>query len=171
MFGDPDRNIKGWPKKQLGEQCKVYRGGSPRPISKYLGGSIPWIKIGDATIGNSIYLHTTKEHIIEAGLPKSRLVKKGSMIFANCGVSLGFARILSFDGCIHDGWLSFEDINPEVNSIFLLKLLNHNTENFRKTAPDGTQPNLNTAIMKQFELIMPPIELQNQFAQIGRAHV
>ena len=71
----------------------------------------PWIKIGDATDGDNTYLRSTKEHIIQEGVKKSRLVKAGSLIFANCGVSLGFARIITFDGCIHDGWLAMEDID------------------------------------------------------------
>jgi type I restriction enzyme, S subunit len=166
MFGDPILNKKQWPKKKLGNICSIVRGGSPRPIEKFLGGHIPWIKISDATKGDSIYLKNTKEFIIEEGVKKSRLIKKGSLIFANCGVSLGFARIITFDGCIHDGWLAFEDIPNYVNKIFLLKLLNQFTDYFRKTAPDGTQPNLNTTIMKNFEVILPPIELQNRFADI-----
>ncbi|OQP16239.1 restriction endonuclease subunit S [Geobacillus zalihae] len=166
MFGDPMLNKKQWPKKKLGNICSIVRGGSPRPIEKFLGGHIPWIKISDATKGDSIYLKNTKEFIIEEGVKKSRLIKKGSLIFANCGVSLGFARIITFDGCIHDGWLAFEYIPNYVNKIFLLKLLNQFTDYFRKTAPDGTQPNLNTTIMKNFEVILPPIELQNRFADI-----
>ncbi|MEI3038838.1 MAG: restriction endonuclease subunit S [Victivallales bacterium] len=144
--------------------CSVVRGGSPRPIEKFLGGTIPWIKIGDATQGNEVYLDKTKEHIIEAGLSKTRYIHAGSLIFANCGVSLGFARIIRFNGCIHDGWLAFDNISSRLNKVFFLKSLNHCTDYFRQTAPDGTQPNLNTTIMKYFMQILPPIELQEQFA-------
>jgi type I restriction enzyme, S subunit len=164
-FGDPIINKKNWKVKKLGELCDVVRGGSPRPIDKYLGGTVPWIKIGDATLGDSIYLNSTKEKIKEEGIKKSRLVQPGSLIFANCGVSLGFARIITFEGCIHDGWLAFNNIKIEINKIFLLKLLNFYTGYFRKTAPDGTQPNLNTSIMKEFGVIIPPIESQKKFAE------
>ncbi|MCX7749203.1 MAG: restriction endonuclease subunit S [Clostridia bacterium] len=164
MFGDPVANPMGWEVKQLGELCNISRGGSPRPIEQYLGGTVPWIKIGDATTGDDVYLRSTKENIIEAGVKKSRRVKSGSLIFANCGVSLGFARIITFDGCIHDGWLSFEEIDERLNKIFLLKSLNHCTEYFRRLAPEGTQPNLNTGIMKAYSQIIPPLSLQNTFA-------
>ena len=167
MFGDPNAEESKWEKKPLGELCTIVRGGSPRPIEKFLGGEIPWIKIGDATQGDNIYLHSTKEHIIEEGVNKSRYVKKGSMIFANCGVSLGFARIITFDGCIHDGWLAFQDIDERLNDIFLLKALNMCTDYFRRTAPDGTQPNLNTAIMKIYLQIIPPIENQKEFVRFS----
>ena len=163
MFGDININSKNWPIQPLGDLCTIVRGGSPRPIEQFLGGDIPWIKIGDATEGESIYLTSTKEHIIQDGVKKSRLVKAGSLIFANCGVSLGFARIITFDGCIHDGWLAMEDIDERLDKVFLLQSLNQMTEHFREMAPAGTQPNLNTAIMKAYQQIIPPIALQKEF--------
>jgi type I restriction enzyme, S subunit len=163
MFGDINANEKAWQTEPLGELCEIVRGGSPRPIEKYIGGTIPWIKIGDATDDDNIYLNSTKEHIIESGVKKSRVVKSGSLIFANCGVSLGFARIITFDGCIHDGWLAFENIDERLDKIFLLKALNLMTYHFREIAPAGTQPNLNTAIMKAYKQIIPPIELQREY--------
>ena len=163
MFGDITINDKNWDCYPLGELCTIVRGGSPRPIDQYLGGNIPWIKIGDATDGENIYLRSTKEHIIPEGVSKSRLIKAGSLIFANCGVSLGFARIITFDGCIHDGWLAMENIDCRLDKVFLLQTLNQMTEHFRKIAPSGTQPNLNTAIMKAYMQILPPMELQQEF--------
>ncbi|SEQ09104.1 type I restriction enzyme, S subunit [Lachnospiraceae bacterium RM5] len=163
MFGDININDKGWNSEPLGKLCTIVRGGSPRPIEQFLGGTIPWIKIGDATDGDNIYLNSTKEHIIQEGVKKSRLVKAGSLIFANCGVSLGFARIITFDGCIHDGWLAIEDIDEKLDKVFLLQSLNQMTEYFRAIAPAGTQPNLNTAIMKAYNQVLPPIEMQREF--------
>ena len=163
MFGDVNINDKGWDCQPLGNLCTIVRGGSPRPIEQFLGGDVPWIKIGDATEGESIYLNSTKEHIIQEGVKKSRLVKSGSLIFANCGVSLGFARIITFDGCIHDGWLAMENIDDRLDKIFLLQSLNQMTEHFRAIAPAGTQPNLNTAIMKAYMQIIPPMSIQQEF--------
>ena len=163
LFGDINANDREWNVQPLGELCTIVRGGSPRPIEKYLGGDSPWIKIGDATDGESIYLYSTKEHITQAGVSKSRMVKSGSLIFANCGVSLGFARIITFDGCIHDGWLAMENIDERLDKVFLLQSLNQMTEHFRRIAPAGTQPNLNTAIMKDYKQIIPPLELQKEF--------
>ena len=175
MFGDINVNDKGWDIQPLGNLCTILRGGSPRPIEQFLGGTVPWIKIGDATEGESIYLNSTKEHIIQEGVKKSRLVKAGSLIFANCGVSLGFARIITFDGCIHDGWLALEDIDERLDKVFLLQSLNQMTEHFRAIAPAGTQPNLNTAIMKAYMQILPPLSMQKEFiafvAQVDKLKV
>lgn len=167
MFGDININDKNWNCEPLGDLCTIVRGGSPRPIEQFLGGNVPWIKIGDATDGDNIYLSSTKEHIIQEGVRKSRLVKSGSLIFANCGVSLGFARIITFDGCIHDGWLAMEDIDERLDKVFLLQALNQMTEHFRAIAPAGTQPNLNTTIMKAYKQVIPPIELQRDFIRFA----
>lgn len=166
MFGDPVKNQKGWKKIPLGELCTIRRGASPRPISEFLGGTVPWIKIGDGTKGDLIYIKETKDNITEEGASKSVYLEPGTLIFANCGVSLGFARILSIGGCIHDGWLSFESLDASIDKIFLLKLLNFVTEHFRHIAPDGTQPNLNTGIMKAFEILVPPMRLQKKYLEI-----
>jgi type I restriction enzyme S subunit len=77
---------------------------------------------------------------------------------------------MKIKGCIHDGWLIFQDIDPKINKIFLLKLLNHVTKYFREIAPDGTQPNLNTGIMKNFSVILPGIEKQNRFSELVNLH-
>lgn len=166
MFGDPVRNGMAWNTKPLGELSLIRRGASPRPISNFIGGDVPWIKIGDGTKGNDLYIESTSVLITKEGATKSVLLDEGSLVFANCGVSLGFARILKIKGCIHDGWLSFEKLSNKLDKIFLLKLLNNSTDYLRRIAPDGTQPNLNTGIMKKFEIILPPIDLQIRYTKI-----
>ena len=41
------------------------------------------------------------------------------------------------------------------------------TEHLRAIAPAGTQPNLNTTIMKAYEQVIPPIELQRDFIKFA----
>ena len=166
MFGDPITNSKKWKTIPLGQLCRIRRGASPRPISKYLGGNVPWIKIGDGAKNDDIYIEETKDMIIREGVNKSVYLEPGSLIFANCGVSLGFARIIKIAGCIHDGWLAFDDFDSNINEIYLLKTLNSITNYFRQIAPDGTQPNLNTTIMKDFKIPLPHKNLQDSFCNI-----
>ena len=163
MFGDPATNPKEWPTGKLGELSSIRRGSSPRPIDNYMGGDVPWIKIGDATKGDSFYITETEDHVTKAGADKSVLLEPGALVIANSGVSLGFARILKIKGCVHDGWLSIENLDKRLNKIYLLRLVNCLTDHFRAIAPDGTQPNLNTGIMKEFRVAIPPIDLQKKF--------
>jgi type I restriction enzyme S subunit len=171
MFGDPATNPKKWPTGKLGDLSSIRRGSSPRPIENYMGGDVPWIKIGDATKGDSFYITETEDHVTQAGAAKSVLLEPGSLVIANSGVSLGFARILKIKGCVHDGWLSVENLDDRLNKVYLLKLINCLTDHFRAIAPEGTQPNLNTGIMKEYPIPMPPIDLQRKFEKAAFATV
>ena len=167
MFGDPILNNKGWKTAPLGSITQIRRGASPRPIDQYLGGTVPWVKIGDGTkVGAEFAISKTAEHVTEEGARRSVRLKPGSVIFANCGVSLGFARVLAIEGCIHDGWLSIEEYEGHFEPIFLIYLLNATTKFFRASAPEGTQPNLNTGIMKAHLVPMPPKDCQLHFRNI-----
>ena len=75
-------------------------------------------KIGDATKGDNIYISKTKDHIIEEGSQKSVELEKGTLIFANCGVSLAYKNIKKSIGCIHDGWLAFENFSNKINELY-----------------------------------------------------
>ena len=71
LFGDVKTNDKSWKTKPLKELCNITRGGSPRPIANYLGGTIPWIKIGDATDGDDIYIIQQKSILSKKACEKA----------------------------------------------------------------------------------------------------
>ena len=167
MFGDPISNEKNWPLKKLGEICNIERGGSPRPIEKYLTddpNGLNWIKIGDATLGG-MYINSTKQKIIHEGLKKTRFVHKGNFLLSN-SMSFGKPYILGIDGCIHDGWLVIQDFQNIFNKIYLYHYLNSQSvyENFKKMAVGGVVNNLNKDMVKKLPVSIPPFSLQNEFA-------
>ncbi len=170
MFGDPVRNPKGWPVGRLGDLAVIRRGASPRPIEQYLGGTIPWIKIGDATQSADLYVARTAEYVTGAGAKRSVYLEPGSIIVANSGVSLGFARILSIAGCIHDGWLSVEKLPDMVSRMYFVSFINQMTDHLRKSAPKGTQPNLNIGILSAQAMPLPPLALQNRYEVLLLKH-
>ena len=95
-----------WKYVKIGDVCTVERGGSPRPIEKYITddpSGINWIKIGDTDKGGK-YIYKTKEKIRPEGVAKSRMVHSGDFLLTN-SMSFGRPYILKSDGCIHDGWL------------------------------------------------------------------
>lgn len=85
-FGDPVTNPKGWEKAPMGQLMRIRRGGSPRPIKKYLGGTVNWVKIGDATRSDDdLYIRSCAEKISEDGLAKTTLLQPGSLIVRQLG--------------------------------------------------------------------------------------
>lgn len=168
MFGDPIDNPKGWEVKKLGEVCIIERGGSPRPIEKYLTedeNGINWIKIGDATEGGMV-ISSTKQKIIHEGLKKSRFVHKGDFLLSN-SMSFGKPYILGVDGCIHDGWLVIQDVNNTFNKIYLYYFLGspQTYESFRTMAVGGVVNNLNKNVVKSLKVAIPDVVLQQEFAE------
>lgn len=167
MFGNPVENERGWEVKKLGEVCVIERGGSPRPISDYLTNSengVNWIKIGDAVEG-SRFINHTEEKIKPEGVKKSRMVYKGDFILSN-SMSFGKPYILGLDGCIHDGWLVIRDSNGLFNKNYLYYYLSSNDLycEFKKLAVGGVVNNLNSKIVRDVNVSIPPLAIQHEFA-------
>lgn len=113
-----------WIEKKLGEDARILRGGSPRPIEDYITDSqdgLNWIKIGDVKPDDK-YFRKTAEKIKKEGLAKTRQVKKGDFILSN-SMSFGRPYILDIDGCIHDGWLVIQDYQEAYDMQFLYYVL------------------------------------------------
>ena len=146
-----------WRVGKLGDYCTIFRGSSPRPISSpvfFKNGTLPWIKIADATRAGSIYISETREFCTEAALPFTRFLKKGSLILSN-SATVGIPMILNLDGCIHDGWLSFSDYQ-EITRNFLYFVLINKLKFLTRYADGTVQKNLNTGILKKMDFILPP---------------
>jgi type I restriction enzyme S subunit len=167
VFGDINLP-EGWKFDLLGNRCTIRRGASPRPAGdpKYFGGgSIPWIKIGDATKIGGRYIESTDEYVNQEGAKRSVQIPPGSLVISNSGVSLGFAAITRIGGCIHDGWLyptAFRDLDRD----YLYYCVNLATRKLREFADGTTQPNLNTDIARRLLLPMPPLDEQRAIAHI-----
>ena len=99
-----------WKQRKLGDMVIIERGGSPRPIDKFITedkNGLNWVKIGDAPEQGN-YITRTKEKIKTEGLSKTREVHPGDLILSN-SMSFGRPYIMAIDGCIHDGWLLIRD--------------------------------------------------------------
>ena len=167
MFGDLQRNSKGLDLKPLSELILIERGGSPRPIEKYITDSpdgVNWIKIGDATEG-SIYITQTKERIIREGTKKSRYVQPGDFLLSN-SMSFGRPYILTIDGYIHDGWLVLRDNDKLFNKLFLHTLLSSDyaMASFESMAAGSVVKNLNKELVGKLRVPVPDMAMQTTFA-------
>lgn len=155
-----------WEMKPLGQLCLIERGGSPRPIDKYITDSpdgINWIKIGDTT--ESMYITNTKEKIIPEGMKKSRYVQKGDFLLSN-SMSFGRPYILDIDGCIHDGWLVIRDTYNLFDKRFLYYFLGSpiTYQKFKGMAVGGVVNNLNIDMVKKVEVPVLSMSEQKEIA-------
>ena len=153
----------------LGVLCKIARGGSPRPIKKFLTtdeDGINWIKISDATASGK-FIDSTKERIIQEGVSKSRFVTPGSFLLTN-SMSFGRPYILRTDGCIHDGWLVLEPDYDKVDQDYLYHLLGSKQifREFDRLAAGSTVRNLNINLVSSVVVRLPPLEKQREAVEL-----
>lgn len=139
----------GWEVKRLKEFANIVRGGSPRPAGdlRYYEGNIPFLKVGDLTKTESIYLEKHTHTIKEEGLSSTRLVGAGTLMLTNSGATLGIPKICTFATTFNDGIAAFLGLKKH-NQKFLFYLLKTKTQWYLNQAALGQgQPNLNTDII------------------------
>ena len=142
-----------WIIGQLGDFVDIKRGGSPRPIQKYLSNSgLRWLKISDVTSIQSPFIIEIKDHIIEEGLRKTVLLKTGSLVLSNSATP-GIPKMLDVDSCIHDGWLYFPESKFSKEYLYLyFKYIYHQLVNLSNGSVFN---NLKTDILKKYQTILP----------------
>lgn len=153
----------------LGDIFEIARGGSPRPIEKFLTddpAGVNWIMIADATDSQK-YITGTKKRILKTGVKNSRMVHPGDFLLTN-SMSFGRPYILKTSGCIHDGWLVLSRKRNDVDQDYFFHLLKSKAvySEFARRAAGATVKNLNIDIVKEVQVQVPPIEEQRRIAKI-----
>ncbi len=159
-----------WTTKKIGELCDVSRGASPRPIhdQRYFEeGTIPWIKIADATKSGK-YLYETKQYVNEFGASFSKLLPPGTILVAASG-TLGYTQILGVEGCAHDGWLILQNLR-EFDRDYAYYTLQWMERHFYNSAYGAAIQNINTTILKETEIPYPPLPTQRKIAAVLSAY-
>lgn len=159
-----------WKGVRLGDVCNIRRGGSPRPIKSFITNNkngYNWLRIGDIDKKGK-YVNETQDKITESGLSKTTLVHAGDFILSN-SMSFGRPYIMKITACIHDGWLTFQEIdNQLVDKDFLYYLLLHpKTQNeFVNISAGSGVRNLKKESVARMFLSMPSQLEQSAIADV-----
>ncbi|MGI6450767.1 MAG: restriction endonuclease subunit S [Desulfitobacteriia bacterium] len=168
MFGDPVENNIGWPVLKIQDIANVETGSTPKRsnINYYFDGSIPWVKTGE--ISNK-YIYDSEEKITELALIETncKLFPTDTLLIAmyGQGKTRGQIGMLKVEATTNQACAAILP-NDQFVSQYLFKLLEIRYEDLRELGRGGNQPNLNLSMVKNFEIIMPPLSLQTQFASI-----
>lgn len=177
MFGDPVMNPKGW-KEDLFQSCifKIDSGWSPKCYSNEAPTN-KWGVLKLSAVTGGKYRYGQNKELPEDVEPKAQCeVKKGDLLLTRkntlelvgdcCYVFETPEKLLLPD-------IIFRiNVTPLVNKIFLWKLFSN--EIFKTTITSlasgsaASMPNISKAKLKNLKIVLPPIDLQNQFAQIVR---
>ena len=165
LFGDPRSNPYGFSKKMLRNTCKVITGNTPsRSVEEYYGDYVEWIKTDNIVSG---LLNPTKasEKLSEEGMRVGRTVEKDSILMACIAGSIAsIGRV-----CVTDRPVAFNQqinavIPADYNILFLYVLLQLSKEYLVEEINMALKGILSKSKLEGKEFIVPPLELQNQFA-------
>ncbi|MBW6411012.1 restriction endonuclease subunit S [Clostridium weizhouense] len=150
-----------WINVKLGAVAKWGSGGTPsRKHSEYYDGEIPWIKTGELNNG---YIYDSEEKITHEAINKSsaKIFKKGSVLIAMYGATIGKVAILGVDATTNQACAAAECYEV-VNNKFLFYYLLSQKENFIDLGKGGAQPNISQAIIKEYTIPLPTLKEQHR---------
>ena len=168
MFGDPIQNPKGFNKKAIGKEFEIKTGATPsrKDETYWDNGTIPWVKTTEL---KEVVIYDTDECITELGFNNSsvNLLPKNTLLIAmyGQGKTRGMTGKLGIEATTNQACAALLPTDKN-NQDFIWIQLRCLYEELRNLGRGGNQPNLNTNLIKSFEILFPPIELQNQFAEI-----
>ena len=169
LFGDPRDNSMGFEKQKLKDSCIVVTGNTPsRAIAEYYGDYVEWIKTDNIVTG-LINPTRAKECLSEKGMEVGRIVQKDSILMTCIAGSIAsIGRV-----CITDRTVAFnQQINAIIpdryNVLFLYVLLQISKNYLAEDVNMALKGILSKSKLEEKQLIVPPIELQNQFADFVR---
>ena len=164
LFGDPVSNSKNWSEKNLGKLGELNRGVSkcrPRNAPKLLGGPYPLIQTGEIACAG-LYITDYTRTYSEVGLKQSKMWPKGTLCIS-IAANIAQTGILKFDACFPDSVVGFIP-SRQVKNIYIHYWFGFFQKILEEQAPQVAQKNINLKILNDLAVMVPPIELQNQFA-------
>ena len=169
MFGDPVINSKEFDVVSLQDIClKVTDGTHQSP--KFIPSGIPFIFISNI-IDNKITLGTNKfisEDTYEK-LTKTSPIELGDILYTTVG-SYGNPAIVNFNDkfCFQRHIAHIKPDSSKVNTLFLFgQLMSPAVKNQADRKVKGiAQKTLNLGELKKFRILLPPLPLQQKFANI-----
>jgi type I restriction enzyme S subunit len=174
MFGDPGTNPKGWDLAKL-EDSFLNKPLIGSMVPAIESGTIPIVRVGE--IGNrEINFAKCKFSNLNDGELKKYLLKSGDILLARAIGSeahLGKASIYIDSGfpVVYDSHVmrirfKKEKIHPEFFYTFL-QTQGGRKRFMRKAGQTSIQFNVNSKQISDIDIPVPPIELQNKFAEIA----
>ena len=164
MFGSIHESTE-YPYVAVKDLTDVISGGTPsRDKPEYWeDGTIPWVKTTE--LQNNIIVNVD-EYITEVGLNSSsaKLVPVGTVLVAmyGQGKTRGMTAYLNIEACTNQACACILP-SDRIDSMFMWKFFELSYEKLRNLAQGAGQPNLNGNMIKNFQVLVPPIELQKEY--------
>ena len=150
---------------KLGDICNTTSGGTPlKSKNEYYNPSeIPWINSGELKTRN---ISKAEKYISKDGLKNSsaKIIPAKSVLVAMYGATAGQVSILDFDAATNQAICSILP-NNRINPTYLYYILSSQTDKIIKMSVGGAQPNISQNIIRNIEIPLPPLEVQEEIVK------
>lgn len=166
MFGDPSTNSLNLPVRKLSQLGSVDRGVSkarPRNTPDLLGGPYPLIQTGEIANAEH-YIVDYEQTYSEKGLAQSKMWPKGTLCIT-IAANIAETAILSIEACFPDSVVGFIS-NGTVDIMYMHYWFMFLQKTLERQAPQTAQKNINLEILRNLDVVVPPLDHQLAFTRI-----
>lgn len=167
MFGDPVKNEKGWEVKKLGEVTKSTGGGTPsKDVKEYWDGDIVWVSSKDM---KTTYISESQLHITKKGVENSsaKMLPIGTILIVNRSGILKHTlpiAITTKELTVNQDIKALIVNDSNIDNIYLLYCLKMFSPYLLSMIKAVTVDSIDFNIIKNLNVPLPPLPLQQQFA-------
>jgi len=152
--------------QQLKKCAKIGTGATPsRKVKEFYNGHIPWVK---STEVKNCLIFDTQEKITEEAIKMSNcsVYTSNTVLIAmyGQGKTRGQVALLKVDAATNQACAAIR-CNSSLNPLYLYWFLQINYDNNRKLGNGTNQKNMNLSIVGSIEIPLPPLPLQQKFAE------
>ena len=147
----------------MGDVTETSSGGTPsRNEDSYYQGSIPWFTTSELCDES---LYDSKEHISQEALQNSsaKIFPKGTLLLAMYGATIGKLGVLTKPAATNQACCAIK-CGSDVETVFLFQVLYSRRQEIIALGCGAGQPNISQQIIKNLDLVLPPLPEQRKIA-------
>ena len=167
MFGDPMLNSKSWTDcGVISDYAQIVLGSTPdSKNASYWGGNIKWITPAEM-IDESYYIYDTDRHLTEAGVNSANLtlLPYRAVLFST-RAPIGKVGLVGSPMYCNQGFKNFI-CGDRLNPVYLYYSLIFKKDYLVSLGTGTTFKELSKKVVESIKIVVPPIDLQNEFEEI-----
>lgn len=172
LRGEPQKQTdigpvpESWRIKRLNEIARLERGRfmhRPRNEPRFYGGSMPFVQTGDVVRSGGRIREFTQT-LNEDGVAISRVFPAGTILIT-IAANIGYTGILQFESACPDSLIAITPIE-EIETRFLEYYLQTQRFEMDRSAPKGTQKNINIQFLNRWPVSLPCLDEQREIVDV-----
>jgi len=152
-----------WNLVKIGDVCTLQAGKTPSRNKKnyWNNGTIKWLKIVDFKDFDEVY--STSEKITELAVKETGIkILPKETILVTIFATIGRVGILKEPMATNQAIVGLKTKHDNINNIFLMYVIKFYVTSLIEQASGSAQPNINSTILKNMKIPLPPLEVQEE---------